>query len=125
MIGPNGCATKVERTVTKVIFPRYNREDSMFTQTVIRALSRLGLDQRGTDPHPRQPAPMLLQKADAMFASPDWTYEPKRDGFRVLASVRDGHVKLVSRNGHSFTNLFGPVSVALRGFPTPILQIAR
>jgi hypothetical protein len=39
----------------------------MFTQTITRALSRLGLDQRGSDPHPRQPAPMLLQKADAMF----------------------------------------------------------
>ncbi len=121
MIGPNGCATKVERAVTKVIFPPYNREDSMSTQTVTRALSRLGLDQRGADPHPRQPAPMLLQKADAMFSSPDWTYEPKWDGFRVLASVRDGSVRLVSRNGHSFTNLFGPVSDALRGFPASIL----
>jgi hypothetical protein len=27
----------------------------------------------------------------------------------------------VSRNGHSFTNLFGPISDALRGFPTSIL----
>jgi hypothetical protein len=40
----------------------------MFTQTVPLALSRLGLDQRGSDPHPRQPAPMLLRKADAMFS---------------------------------------------------------
>ncbi len=36
-------------------------------------LGSFGLDQRGTDSHPRQPTPMLLQKADAMFASPDWT----------------------------------------------------
>jgi bifunctional non-homologous end joining protein LigD len=40
--------------------------------------------------------------------------------FRVLASIRDGHVRLVSRNGHSFMN-FGPVSDALRAFPTPTL----
>lgn len=93
----------------------------MFRQTVAHALSRLGLDQRGADPLPRQPAPMLLQKADAMFSCPDWTYEPKWDGFRVLASVRDGSVRLISRNGHSFTNLFGPVSDALRDFPTSIL----
>jgi hypothetical protein len=46
----------------------------MFAQTVIRALSRLGLDQRGTDAHPRQPAPMLLQKSDALFSSADWIY---------------------------------------------------
>jgi len=95
--------------------------DPMFTQTVVRALSRLNLDKRGTDPHPRQLAPMLLQKADALFASPDWTYEPKWDGFRVLAGIRDGHARLVSRNGHSFTNLFGPVSAALRCFPVSIL----
>jgi bifunctional non-homologous end joining protein LigD len=50
---------------------------------------------------------MLLQRADKMFASPDWVYEPKWDGFRTLASLRDGSVRLISRNAHSFTNLFG------------------
>jgi ATP-dependent DNA ligase len=59
---------------------------------------------------------MVLQRADKLFASPDWVYEPKWDGFRMLASVR-----LISRNGVSFTNLFGPVSDALRGFPTSIV----
>jgi bifunctional non-homologous end joining protein LigD len=93
----------------------------MFEQTVTRALSRLGLDQRGTDAHPRQPAPMLLQRADNMFASPDWVYEPKWDGFRTLASVRNGVVRLISRNGHPFTVLFGPITDALRGFPTSVL----
>jgi bifunctional non-homologous end joining protein LigD len=93
----------------------------MLTQTVIGALSRLGLNQRGAEPLPRKPAPMLLQKADILYAASDWTYEPKWDGFRVLASVRDGSVRLISRNGHSFTNLFGPVSDALRGFPVSIL----
>lgn len=52
---------------------------------------------------------------------PDWTYEPKWDGFRILASIRDGHVRLISWNGHSFTNLFDPVSDALRGFPASLL----
>jgi bifunctional non-homologous end joining protein LigD len=60
---------------------------------------------------------MLLKKADAMFSSAEWIYEPKWDGFRVLASIRNGAVRLISRNGHSFTNLFGAVSDALRGFP--------
>ncbi len=93
----------------------------MFAQTVTRALSRLGLDKRGTDPYPRQPTPMLLQKADAMFSSPDWTYEPKWDGFRIIATIRDGSMRLLSRNGHSFTKLFGPVADALRGFPTSLV----
>jgi bifunctional non-homologous end joining protein LigD len=93
----------------------------MFARTVARTLSRLGLDQRGGDPHPRQPAPILLQGADKMFASADWVYEPKWDGFRTLASVRDGSVRLISRNGASFTNLFGPVTDALRELPTSVV----
>ncbi len=67
----------------------------MFTQTVTRALSRHGLDQRGTDPHPRQPAPTFLQKADVMLSSADWTYEPKWDGFRVLASYPERAIRNV------------------------------
>jgi ATP-dependent DNA ligase len=58
-----------------------------FTQTVAVALSRLDLEQRGIDPHPRQPAPMLFQSADAMFSASDWTYGPKWDGVRVLTSI--------------------------------------
>jgi bifunctional non-homologous end joining protein LigD len=93
----------------------------MLAPIVTRALSRLGLDQRGADPHPRQPAPMLLHRADEMRTSPDWLFEPKWDGFRTLASVRDRAVRLISRNGHSFTHLFGPITDALRGFPVSIV----
>jgi len=56
-----------------------------------------------------------------LVSSPDWTYEPKWDGFRVIATVRDGSVRLLSRNGHSFTRLFGAVSDALRGFPASLV----
>ena len=93
----------------------------MFTAIVNAALSRLGLDPRGTAPFPRSTAPMLMHKADRLVSSPDWTYEPKWDGFRVIATIRDGSVRLLSRNGHSFTRLFGPVSDALRSFPASIV----
>ena len=93
----------------------------MFTATVTGALSRLGLDPRGTAPFPRSTTPMLMHKAGKLVSSPDWTYEPKWDGFRVIATIRDGSVRLLSRNGHSFTRLFGPVSDALRSFPASIV----
>jgi ATP-dependent DNA ligase len=64
---------------------------------VAHALSRFGLDQHGEARFPRRPAPMLLQKADAPFQSADRTYDPNWDGFRILASIRDGSVRLVSR----------------------------
>ncbi|HKV43279.1 MAG TPA: non-homologous end-joining DNA ligase [bacterium] len=93
----------------------------MWAHPVTRTLARLGLDQRGDAPFQRRPAPMLLETADAIFSSLEWSYEPKWDGFRVLAAVKDGSVRLLSRNGHSFTTLFAPVADALRGFPTSIL----
>ena len=62
----------------------------MFTATVNEALSRLGLNPRGTAPFPRSTAPMLMHKASRLVSSPDWIYEPKWDGFRVIATVRDG-----------------------------------
>jgi bifunctional non-homologous end joining protein LigD len=93
----------------------------LFTIAVNRALFHFGLDERGNAPFPRQPAPMLVEKAATLFDDPAWTYEPKWDGFRTLAAVREGSVRLISRIGHSFTNLFWPVSSALRGFPTSLL----
>jgi DNA ligase D-like protein (predicted ligase) len=64
---------------------------------------------------------MLMHNADRLVSSPDWTYEPKWDGFRVIATVRDGSVRLLSRNGHSFTRVFDPVAGALRSFPTSLV----
>jgi hypothetical protein len=51
-------------------------------------LARHGLEVRGDAAFPRQLAP----SADALVSSPDFTYEPKWDGFRVLAGgpVRPG-----------------------------------
>lgn len=93
----------------------------LFATAVQDALARFHLHERGDARLTRQPAPMLLGRAKELLDHPDWTYEPKWDGFRVLATVRDGSVRLVSRNGYSFTNLFGPVSDSLRGFPTAVL----
>jgi bifunctional non-homologous end joining protein LigD len=93
----------------------------LLTKTVTRALARHGLAEWGGDPFPRQPAPMLLSTADQLAHSPDWAYEPKWDGFRVIATIRDGSVRLLSRRGHSFTRLFGPVTDALRDFPTSLV----
>jgi bifunctional non-homologous end joining protein LigD len=52
-----------------------------------------------TGPMPASLAPMLAETADAVFNRPDWMWEPKLDGYRVLAFVGDKEVKLRSRNG--------------------------
>ena len=50
---------------------------------------------------------MLAQSADAPFTDPDWLYEPKLDGYRVLAFIdAAGAVTLRSRNGLDLTKAF-------------------
>jgi ATP-dependent DNA ligase len=89
----------------------------MFTATVNGAFSRLGLDPRGMAPFPRSTAPMLMHKASMLVSLPDWTYEPKWDGFRVIATVRDGAVRLLSRNGYFVHGIVWPGLGCAARFP--------
>ena len=47
---------------------------------------------------PDSPAPMFCTLVDAAFDSPDWTFEPKFDGRRVLARFDGDSPTLLSRN---------------------------
>jgi bifunctional non-homologous end joining protein LigD len=48
---------------------------------------------------PARLLPMLADSRDAPFGDPRWSWEPKLDGYRVLAFVEDGKVELKSRRG--------------------------
>ena len=50
-------------------------------------------------PMARRYEPMLLTLIDKPFDDPQWLFEPKYDGLRVLARMDGRKVKLVSRNG--------------------------
>jgi bifunctional non-homologous end joining protein LigD len=45
------------------------------------------------------PAPMLATRVEAPFTRPGWVFEPKYDGWRVVASRRGGRVALRTRGG--------------------------
>ena len=55
---------------------------------------------------PRQIKPMLAERAELPHSSPLWRYEPKLDGYRVLAYLEGGSVRLQSRRGLQLTQLF-------------------
>jgi len=55
---------------------------------------------------PRNLAPMLAETAEAVDPHPQWRYEPKLDGYRVIAHVRGADVQLRSRRGLDLTAFF-------------------
>ncbi|HEX2968355.1 MAG TPA: DNA ligase D [Bacteroidales bacterium] len=59
-------------------------------------------------------SPMLATLVDKPFNDDDWLFEIKWDGYRTIAVLDDGDVKLVSRNGKSFTEKYYPVTEALK-----------
>ncbi len=64
-------------------------------------------------PLPARLAPMLAELADAPFSHPDWLFEPKLDGYRVLAFVRNGEARLRSRRGLDLTPAFPQIAAEL------------
>jgi bifunctional non-homologous end joining protein LigD len=63
---------------------------------------RAEIDLRGAvgEPMPDFVEPMLATLSDRPFTDDDWLFEIKWDGYRVEAVVRDGTVRLYTRNGH-------------------------
>jgi len=62
---------------------------------------------------PRKLAPMLAELAEGIRSEEGWTYEPKLDGYRVLAFVENGAVRLISRRGIDYTKAFPEVVAEL------------
>jgi len=63
---------------------------------------------------PKPFAPMLAQSVEAPFDDPGWTWEPKLDGYRVLAYVDADGVRLRSRRGLELASAFPQIVAELR-----------
>lgn len=62
---------------------------------------------------PPQVEPMLAKLTAEPFDKKGWGFEVKWDGYRTLAESNGKDVKLYSRRGNSFTNLFKPIALSL------------
>jgi bifunctional non-homologous end joining protein LigD len=60
---------------------------------------------------------MLLLRTDSLPDSPQWLYELKLDGYRVIAFKRDGVVHLRSRNDNDFSGRYPGVVKGLAKMP--------
>ena len=54
--------------------------------------------------------PMLATPIDKPFDRDGWFFEVKWDGFRAIAELNDGQVRLYSRNQQSFNETFAPIA---------------
>ena len=76
-----------------------------FRKTPRLAADRLAPAGAAT-PMPATLSPMLAETADAPFSREGWVWEPKLDGYRVLAFIASDGVRLRSRRGLDLTLQF-------------------
>ena len=83
---------------------------------------RAELDKLKTPVRPVDPAKaefMLAEIRDEAFSKPGWVFEPKLDGYRILATHDGDAPALKSRNGHDLTASFPDVARAIKALPVP------
>ncbi|MFO8150226.1 MAG: DNA ligase D, partial [Trueperaceae bacterium] len=72
---------------------------------------------------PAEPGLQLASLADEAPQGDDWIHEIKYDGYRVLAHVENGQVRLLTRNGHDWTDRFPEIAMALARLPVRVARL--
>jgi bifunctional non-homologous end joining protein LigD len=67
-------------------------------------------------PFPKAILPMLATKIDKPFNDPDWLYEIKWDGYRIISHVLRGKATMHSRSLQNYTSWYPPIAKELASF---------
>jgi bifunctional non-homologous end joining protein LigD len=84
-------------------------------EVIRRELARLAAPRRPVDV--KAVKLMLAETADSAFSRKDWLFEPKLDGYRVLAARAKGEPRLLTRNGNDCGVSFPEILRALAALP--------
>ena len=84
-------------------------------EVIRRELVRLGAPKRPVDV--KTVKLMLAETADDAFTRKDWLFEPKLDGYRVLAARVKGEPRLLTRNGNDCATSFPEILRAVAALP--------
>jgi bifunctional non-homologous end joining protein LigD len=68
---------------------------------------------------PRFVKPQLATLVDDVPTGNDWLHEIKYDGYRAMIAVKGSTVKLFTRNGHDWTDKFGPLVEVIAALDLP------
>ncbi|HEY8443396.1 MAG TPA: DNA ligase D [Clostridia bacterium] len=89
---------------------------SAFT-TSIKTGRTMGQIEKGIEKKDKNPISQVnVQLAKLVNTPPesdDWLYEIKYDGYRIVAFVEDGSVRLITRGGKDFTKHFEPIAQSI------------
>jgi len=61
--------------------------------------------------------PMLASPAKKIFKDPNWIFEYKWDGYRMLSNIKNGKATIYSRNGISYNQKFKKIKDELEHIP--------
>lgn len=71
-------------------------------------------DKLPVEKFPSKLTPMKAEHGEKPFDHPDWIFEPKLDGIRVIAYVDGPDVRIITRNGNDQTSQFPEIARHLR-----------
>ena len=84
-------------------------------EAIRREMVRLGAPRRALDR--KSVKLMLAETAEAAFTRKDWLFEPKLDGYRVLAIRAGSEPRLLTRNGNDCAATFPEIVRAIAALP--------
>jgi bifunctional non-homologous end joining protein LigD len=84
---------------------RYKKSSASSASSAVQAL--VGAEKK---PMPTIIHPMLATTVEEAFDNPEWLFEIKWDGYRAVAFMRGGQVRLVSRTQNDLTSQFRDLS---------------
>ena len=84
-------------------------------EAIRRELVRLGAPRKAVDP--KAVTLMLADTAERAFSRKGWLFEPKLDGYRVLAARGGAGPRLLTRNGNDCASGFPEVVRAIAALP--------
>jgi bifunctional non-homologous end joining protein LigD len=106
----SGKQAQAQRTLSAVLPDKAAKKENTSSRIVTRMKS---VRSTGKEKLTKFIQPMLAHLGDNAFTDPNWVFEIKWDGYRAVAEIDTGNVKLYSRNGLSFLNLYPKVALAL------------